>query len=300
MRLVLAVLIAFLLAPLVHSQSVALTFDDGPQLDMRVLLDAAGKNRAILEALREARVSSALFVAGKRVDSLEGLTLVRAWGESGHRIANHGYAHLYYHSKAASLSDFEADVLKDEALLKGLPGYRRWFRFPFLKEGDTAAKRDGARAFLAAHGYRNGHVSIDASDWYYDQRLHARLVKEPGADLGPYREAYLDHLRDRAQYYQGLARTVLGRDVKHVLLLHHNLINALFLPDVIRMFREKGWTIVSPAEAYEDPVYRLEPDVLPAGESLLWSLAKEKGVTGLRYPGEDERYEKPILDRLGL
>ena len=88
--------------------------------------------------------------------------------------------------------------------------------------------------------------------------------------------------------------------MKHVLLLHHNLINALFLPDLIRMFWGKGWTIVSPSEAYDDPVYRLEPDVLPAGESLLWSLAKEKGIPGLRYPGEDERYEKPLLDALGL
>ena len=30
------------------------------------------------------------------------------------------------------------------------------------------------------------------------------------------------------------------------------------------------------------------------------ALAKEKGVAGLRYPGEDEVYEKPILDRLHL
>ncbi len=300
MRLFLAVLATLLPAPLLRSQSVALTFDDGPRLDQQVRMDAAGKNRAILAALRGAKVSSVLFVAGRRVDSPEGLALTRAWGEDGHRIANHSYAHRYFHSEAATLAGFETDLLKNEDLLQGLPNYTRWFRFPFLKEGDTAAKRDGARAFLAAHGYRNGHVSIDASDWYYDQRLQVRLGQEPNADLGPYRKAYLDHLWDRAQYYQGLARAVLGRDVKHVLLLHHNLVNALFLPDVIRMFRGKGWTIVSPSEAYDDPVYRLEPDVLPAGESLLWSLAKEKGIPGLRYPGEDERYEKPLVDALGL
>ena len=58
-------------------------------------------------------------------------------------------------------------------------------------------------------------------------------------------------------------------------------INAEFLPDVITMFRNKGWTIVSPDAAYADPLYALVPNVLPAGESILWSM-------------------KPILDKLGL
>jgi peptidoglycan/xylan/chitin deacetylase (PgdA/CDA1 family) len=300
MRLLLVILVILELAPLAHSQSVALSFDDGPRLDRNVRMDAAAKNRAILKALKKAKILSVLFVAGRRVDSPEGLALTRAWGEDGHCLANHSYAHGYYHSETATLSGFEADFLKNEALLERLPNYTKWFRFPFLKEGDTAAKRDGARVFLAFQGHRNGHVSIDASDWYYDQRLQNRLAHEPGADPAPYRKAYLGHLWDRTRYYQGLAWKVLGRDVRHVLLLHHNLINALFLSDVIQMYQEKVWTIVSPAEAYDDPVYRLEPQVLPAGESLLWSLAREKGVDGLRYPGEDERYEKPVLAALGL
>lgn len=263
-------------------------------------MDASEKNRQILKALREGKVHSVLFASGHVVDSPDALALVKAWGKNGHRIANHSYAHAYFNKKTATLADFEADLLKNETLLRNVKNYTKWFRFPFLKEGDTVEKRDGARAFLREHGYRNGHVTIDASDWYYDQRLEARLRREPAAALAPYRETYLHHLLDRAQYYQALAKRTLGHDVKHVLLLHHNLINALFLPDVVRMFRENGWTIVSPAEAYDDTVYQLQPDVLPAGESLLWSLAKEKGIEGLRYPGEDSQYEEPILDALGL
>src|SRR5271154_2204319 len=43
----------------------------------------------------------------------------------------------------------------------------------------------------------------------------------------------LRHLDDRTSYYDRLARAVLGRCVAHVMPLHHNLINALFLRDVI-------------------------------------------------------------------
>jgi hypothetical protein len=40
------------------------------------------------------------------------------------------------------------------------------------------------------------------------------------------------------------------------------------------MFKSKGWSVVDVRNAYEDPVFQLAPDVLPAGQSLLWSLAK--------------------------
>jgi hypothetical protein len=43
-------------------------------------------------------------------------------------------------------------------------------------------------------------------------------------------------------------------------------------------------------------------DAIPAGESLIWSIAHASGKyeDRLRYPGEDGEYEKPLLDRLGL
>lgn len=164
----------------------------------------------------------------------------------------------------------------------------------------TVEKRDSFRAFLDSNHYKTGPVSVDASDWYCSQRLSARLKKNPDADRLAYRDAYLRHLYDRAQYYDGLSRTVLGRSVAHVLLLHHNLINALFLKDVIQMFRDKGWTLIDSETAFQDPLYAMRPDILPAGESILWALAKQKGTPGLRYPGEDDIYEKAILDRLHL
>jgi hypothetical protein len=88
--------------------------------------------------------------------------------------------------------------------------------------------------------------------------------------------------------------------VAHVLLLHHNLVNALFLEDVIQMFRDKGWTVIDSETAFRDPVYAMRPNILPAGQSILWALAKQNGISGLRYPGEDDVYEKTILDRLRL
>ena len=291
-------LVAWCLAAACHAQSIAFSFDDG--FDPREQPEAAAWNTAILDALAFAEVRAILFPAGRRVDSLEGLALVQAWGDAGHAIGNHGYSHASLAQPAMRVDDFVADIAHGQVLLKDIPGFTKRFRFPYLKEGDTAAKRDGVRAWLATAEYRSGAVTIDTSDWYYDARYRAWRAAHPDADPAPFRRAYLAHLASRANYYDALSTRVLGRAIKHVLLLHTNAINAAFLPDVIEMFRTSGWTIVRPGDAFDDPVYASKPDVLPAGESLVWSLAKAARVPELRYPAEDATYEKPLLDALGL
>jgi hypothetical protein len=106
----------------------------------------------------------------------------------------------------------------------------------------------------------------------------------------------------RADYYDQLARRVLGYQVKHTVLVHFNLLNALFLNDVIELLESKGWQPIDAEEAYKDPVFAAQPKVLPAGQSIVWSLAKEKGTIAksLRYPAEDGEIEKARLDKLGL
>lgn len=86
------------------------------------------------------------------------------------------------------------------------------------------------------------------------------------------------------------------------MLLHHNLSAALFLDDLIALFREKGWDIVPADEAFEDAIFREMPTHVPAGESLIWALAKQSGKYEalLRYPAEDETYERGRMDQLGL
>jgi hypothetical protein len=217
------------------------------------------------------------------------------------RPRNHTYSHQPLFRKITA-AEFEADILQNDGVLRSYSGFRKWFRFPALNEGQTRELRDRFRSFLAKHGYRNGAVTIDASDWYYNQRLLARLKQERGFDVTLYRQPYLDHIWDRAQFYDQLSRDVLGRGVPHTLLIHYNMLNALFLGDLLTMFRSKGWGVIDAEEAFSDEVFTRQPDTVPAGQSLIWALAKETGKfeVRLRYPGEDDVYEKPALDRLGL
>ena len=267
-----------------------------------VKLTAAERNQAILDALHANSIKAALFVAGRNIDSAEGKQLLSSWDKAGHLIGNHTYSHRNYNSSATVIDEYQQDILRAEALLKDFPRFRKYFRFPMLKEGDTIAKRDAMRAFFAKHGYRNGHVTIDNSDWAIDNRLTARLKKEASADVKPYRDFYMEHMWERAEYYDTLAQRVLGRPVKHTVLVHFNLLNGLFMGDLIALFKSKGWQPIDAEEAFTDSVFSATPNILPAGESIVWSLAKEKGTIpkSLRYPAEDGEYENARMNKLGL
>jgi peptidoglycan-N-acetylglucosamine deacetylase len=278
-----------------QAQRVALTFDDG--LDPAKQPAAFAWNGALLAHLRQARVHAMIFPALVRIGGQPGIDLVRAWGEEGHAVGNHTASHRSLSSSRTALPDFIADVEGAHAALAAIPGFRPMLRFPFLKEGDTPQKRDGMRNWMRSNGYQSAPVSIDSSDWFYDQALHGLGSEASAATL---KRAYVEHLLDRAAYYDALARRVTGRSPVHVLLLHTNRINAEALPAVIAAFRERGWDIVAPSVAFADPLYAVQPRSLPAGESIVWALARDAGIEGLRFPGEDGSYEEPRLRALGL
>jgi peptidoglycan/xylan/chitin deacetylase (PgdA/CDA1 family) len=292
------------LAPQLHAQSVAFTFDDGPNLAATPRLSPQARNAAMLAALDKHGVKATLFVTcGFGADRPEGLALARAWGQAGHDLGNHTMTHPDLDSAKVTLAQYQQEVLDCDRVVAALPGYRKWFRFTYLREGNTPEKRNGMRAFLRQQGYRNGYVTLDTSDWRLNDKLAEMLAKDPDANVEPIRLAYLSHIRQRALAYRALAQRLQGRDIPQVLLLHHNLINALWLGDVIRQFKDMGWTITTAAQAYADPVYQLMPDRQAPGQSLLLSMGRSLGLSNqdldLRLM-DDGDFEIEALQRQGL
>lgn len=71
---------------------------------------------------------------------------------------------------------------------------------------------------------------------------------------------------------------------------------------MLATFRDRGWRLIDAKTALASPIFALEPDILPAGQSVVWSLAKADGRFEklLRYPGEDADYEAPKMDAANL
>jgi peptidoglycan/xylan/chitin deacetylase (PgdA/CDA1 family) len=281
------------------AQSLAISFEDG--FDPQDRAHAALWNSAVLNALAEAHVTTIFFPSGSRIENPDGLNLVRAWGEAGHTIGNYGYGTVSYgasKSGTAPRSQVVSDFKKTQALLSDLPGWTPRFRLADAGQNRAALDRNALSQWLQSNHYKSAAVSIDVRDGYYSSRYQAWHSAHPNDDATRFRNAYLAHLWNRANYYDQLSTQLLHRSVPHVLRLHTNAINAAYLSDVIQMFRENGWTIISPEKAYADRLYANVDPLSSGSASLLWSLARQKGVTGLRIPAEDDAYEKPLLDKV--
>src|SRR5260370_12248468 len=139
---------------------LALTIDD-PTLTLGSVLKWQEANSRILKAISEKDVRAALFVCGMRVDGADGAKLLTAWDQAGHLICNHSYSHKFYGGQT-SYADFAVDFLKKEKVVAPYHNRTALFRYPFLKEGDTAEKRDRFCVFLPERCYPLGHVHIEA------------------------------------------------------------------------------------------------------------------------------------------
>jgi peptidoglycan-N-acetylglucosamine deacetylase len=284
-----------------ETPKISFTFDDG-SIDDFGAYKLETWNQLLLDNLKKHHLRAILFSAGYNKATARGKYVLSSWNNSGHRIANHTFSHLNFNSKTMTLERFKREMIQNDTIVNKYSNYYPYFRFPYLKEGNTKEKVDGFRQFLKEKGYKNGHVTIDASDWYIDGRLVKRLGENPKADISGFRNYYKEHLLNRALFYDSLAYQLTNRRIHHVMLLHHNLAAALFLDDLITYFKEKGWEVTDADKAYEDKIYEEVADTVPAGESLIWALAKKTGKFEkvLRYPAEDGEYERLFMDQLGL
>ncbi len=281
--------------------TISFTFDDGKTSDLAgyKLADWHGK---ILQALYKHQIKAIMFVAGHNKKTANGKYVLSTWNNAGHFLANHTLNHPNFNDDAVTLAQYKSELLANEEVLKNYSNFVKLFRFPYLKEGNTPEKVNGFRTFLKQQGYRHGAVTIDASDWYIDSRLRKRLTENPQADIEGFKKYYINHLYEKAVFYDSISFSLTGRHISHSLLLHHNLVAGLFLDDLIAHFKSKGWKVVDAHKAFNDPIYSTVTNTVPAGESLTWSMAKQSGKFEhiLRYPAEGDQYEKDKMDALGL
>jgi len=280
---------------------ISFTFDDGIT---RNLVDYSFQdwNEMILATLDTHDLKAVFFVTGFNKLDKKGKYLLKTWDKRGHKIANHTFSHPNYNDPKISFEDFKEEFLRTDSIIQNYKNYAKLFRFPYLKEGETKEKVDSFRNFLQAQNHLNGYVTIDNSDWYINSRLIKRLKDQPNADIERFRKYYLEHIYACATYYETMSYQLTNRHIPHTLLLHHNLTSALFLDDLIQFFREKGWSVIDADLAFQDNIFQEIPSDLPAGESLIWAMAKANNKNGdsLRYPAEGSRYEKARMDSLGL
>ena len=242
---------------------------------------------AIVSAFRAAGVPEVYgFVNAASVEADPTLaSALTAWMDAGYPLANHGWSHARFDN--LTLDQFEDELVRNEPYLKQYGGGRdwRWFRYPFLAEGADPAKRAAGHALVARHGYRIAGVTMDYSDWQWSDAYARCRAAGDAEGLKTLERTYLEAVRETIGYSRQLSKAIYGRDIPYLLLTHVSAFNARMMPQVLDIYREQGFSFVSLAEAYRDPVYGDG-----AGEAPPHATMEERAaLKGIPLPARQDR-----------
>lgn len=276
-------------AHLAYSKEIAITFDDSPR-HAKGYFDGNTRSKKLIDELRSHQVKQVAFFSVSERLNKEGIERLNRYAKAGHIIANHTHSHPNINQ--LTLENFSKDFLMAHNKLKSFDNYSKLFRFPYLREGDTRLKRDGMRQLLQEHGYRNAYITLNNYDWYIEVLFQRAIKKGEVVDMGRMKAFYVDMLMESIEYYDQMAVSRLGRSPKHVLLLHEMDISALFIGDLVDELRKRGWSIISPLEAYNDEIADYQIDTpLKYNPGRVGEIARDKGQkTGLWHHTLDEKY----------
>jgi peptidoglycan/xylan/chitin deacetylase (PgdA/CDA1 family) len=261
--------------------AVAITIDDLPRggdggpRDLAAVRDLTQR---LLAPFREQRIPVIGFVnEGRQVDfGPEGLReVLDVWLDAGADLGNHSYSHLSINR--VPLADFTADITRGERIVRAALAARgrtlKYFRHPFLLTGPTPEIKAGLQRFLDDQAYTVAPVTFDDADYEY-----AALYTRP-----EYRERvrqeYVPYMESVVAFFEERGVEVVGHDFPQILLIHVSELNADLMPDLLAMFRRRGYAFVSLDVALRDDAYRL-PDAYAGTGGFSWihRWSKTKGM----------------------
>ena len=283
----------------VHAKEIAITFDDSPRFASG-FFDGQTRAQKLIKALKDHNIEQvAFFSVSKNLDE-EGKKRLQRYADAGHIIANHTDTHPNINKLSPEV--YQKDFLKAHQQLKQFNNFEKLFRFPYLREGNTALKRDGMRKTLKDAGYTNAYITVNNYDWYIEKLFQDAIKKNGKIDFDKMRHFYVQVLMEAIEYYDQQAIKHLGRSPKHVILLHEMDISALFIGDLVDELRRKGWKIITPQQAYTgDNAKYQTPNLFPFNPGRIGEIAKDMGQTkGLWHEScdeayLDERFKKEVL-----
>ena len=196
--------------------------------------------------------------------------MLKDWRDAGFLLGNHTWSHMNVNT--SSLADWEADLLKNEPVLKQYAGSSdwHWLRYPFLAEGDTPQKRADVRKFLAARGYKIAAVTMSFGDYMWNEPYARCVAKNDASAIAQLESSYLDAASQDADFRRAMSKALYGHDIPYVLLMHVGAFDARMLPRLLDLYRSKGFTFITLKDAENDPFYAgsIDPSLPDQPDSL--------------------------------
>jgi len=264
------------------SLKIAFTFDDLPAHSaLSSNTTRAEIARKMVAAFRNEHMPPVYgMVNGALIDKKpEDAIVLRIWHDAGNPLGNHTWSHP--HLSQSSVEAFESEITRNEPAISSVmtKGDWHWFRYPFLDEGETPEKREAIRKFLASRGYKVASVTMSFGDYMWNEPYARCIAKNDQQAIDTLKSSYLAAADESITRYRDMSQKLYGRDIPYVLLMHIGALDAEMLPQLLHLYRSRGFTFVSLPEAESDEFYYadIHPDQ-PLRPQSLEAAMKEKGL----------------------
>lgn len=278
-------------------RQVAVTIDDLPVVSTRRDIERHREiTSKLLRHVTSNRVPAIgfvnegkLIVDGKRDDNR--VALLKMWIDAGLELGNHTFSHRSLNQ--TPLEEFQEDVIRGEEVTKNLLAARgmklRYFRHPFLHTGMEIDKKHRFEQFLAGRGYTVAPVTLDNSDWLIARAYDRAVDSKDKESQKRVAEAYVNYMEAVFDFYERQSAGLFGREIKQILLIHANALNADNFDKVARMIKKRGYEFITLEEALSDEAYKSTDTYTGAG-GITWlhRWAITRNISRTFFAGEPE------------
>ena len=63
-------------------------------------------------------------------------------------------------------------------------------------------------------------------------------------------------MKKQTLHFENLAKKKLGRNVKHILLVHLNYVSYMYLDQLLKWYKSEGWTFITLEQALKDKMHK--------------------------------------------
>ena len=262
---------------------VAVTIDDLPvHSSMPSHTNRIEIVKKMLSKLKEYRVPEVYgFINAKKIETdPDTEKVLQLWVESGYPLGNHTYSHPDIGNR--SVDEYEKDILDNETELQRLSINSNWkyFRYPYLREGETLEKRNAIRTFLQIQNYKIAQVTIDFEDWSWNDPYARCLDQKDTKAVRFLIKSYLKNSVDQLQRADIVSQALFKRSIPHILLLHIGAFDAQMIGELLKAYQHQGVEFIGLSEALDDEIYTIDPQVVGKyGSEFTYQVLKSRNLT---------------------
>jgi len=258
-------------------RAVAITFDDLPFVSgNRKYSELRELSAQLLRQINTDAVPAVGFVNESKLYvscelDTQGVAILEDWLAMGLELGNHTYSHASLNQ--LPFANFTQDVIRGETVTKRLMAEHgrplRYFRHPFLHVGKDTHTRAAFEEFLSDRGYTVAPVTINSGEWVFAAAYDKAALQGDEAVMRRVADAYVPYMEQVFKSAELQSFDLFGYEIKQVLLLHANALNAAHFADLVAMIKRRGYTFITLEAALQDRAY-LSPNTYAGTEGLSW------------------------------